>query len=409
MFYVIGKSLKHTMSPFIHKCMGLDYGVVELENESDLCNFLQEKKFGGVNVTIPYKESVIKALDFVEEVANKVSAVNTIVNKDGLLFGYNTDVFGMEYALNHFKIGVENKTVLILGSGGTAKSANYLCQKSGAKTVNCVSRKGAINYQNCKEISAEIIINTTPVGMYPDNFSSPIDLSDFPNITGVFDAVYNPLKTKLIMQAEEKKIPCGNGLIMLVAQAAASARLFANITIDDNLIYDVYKKLYDVQKNIILVGMPGSGKSVVAKKLAIMLDKQLIDTDSEIEKKEGKTVAEIFAEGGESLFRKIENEVLENCLKNTNAVISTGGGSVISLNNRQKIRQSGFSVWIKRDIKLLAKENRPLSKSLDELQMMYQEREKFYQCADIFVNNVESELENTIITIRREYEKSIGY
>lgn len=409
MFYVIGKSLKHTMSPFIHKCMGLDYGVIELESESAVKNFLLEKNFDGINVTIPYKETVIPYLDFVDEGAKAVSAVNTIVKKDGLLFGYNTDVFGMEYALKHYKIEVKNKNILILGSGGTAKSANYLCQKLGAKTVNCVSRQGPINYENCREIPAEIIINTTPVGMYPDNFTSPIDLKDFPNLTGVFDAVYNPLKTKLIMQAEDLKVPCGNGLIMLVAQAAASAKRFAKIKADKELIESIYKKLYYAKKNIILVGMPGSGKSSLGKKLAEVLNKQFIDTDSEIEKKEGKTVAEIFAEGGEKLFRNIESEVLENCLKNTNSVIATGGGSVISRDNRERMRQSGFLVWIKRDIGLLAKDNRPLSRSVEELEKMYIDREKFYQFAEISVENIEKEMENTISAIRREYEKSIGY
>ncbi len=408
MYYVIGKSLKHTMSPFIHKCLGLDYGVKEIETENDLKSFLQEKNFCGINVTIPYKESVIQYLDYVDEGAAQVSAVNTVVNKNGVLYGYNTDVFGMEYSLKHFNINVENKNVLILGSGGTSKSANYLCKKLGAKIINFVSRKGKVNYENCKEIPAEIIINTTPVGMYPDNFSTPINLKDFPNLCGVFDAVYNPLKTNLVMEAESMNIPCGNGLIMLVAQAAAAAKLFVGVNTDDRTMFDIYKKLSYSQKNIILVGMPGSGKSAIGKKLAEILNKMFIDTDAEIEKFSGKTVAEIFAEGGEELFRKIESDVLENCLKNTNAVIATGGGSVIRESNRQKMKQSGFSVWIRRDILFLAKENRPLSKSTNELEKMYFEREKFYKFAEISVINNENDINATVETIRREYEESIG-
>ncbi len=402
MYYLLGKSLKHTMSPYIFSQMNLKYEAKELPTEQDVLAFLSERKFDALNVTIPYKEIVMQGLDYIDDVAKSVGAVNTIVNRRGKLYGYNTDVFGMEYALNHYKIAISGRRVLILGSGGTAKSAQYVCQKMGAKSINIVSRTGKINYDNCYNQPQDVIINTTPVGMYPNNFASPVDLTKFGKILGVFDAIYNPLKTNLIIQAESLGIPCGNGLIMLVAQAVGARNLF----VGDNKEYsinDICKRLWRANTNIVLIGMPGSGKSTIGKALAQSLDKQYIDTDEEIEKQVKMKITDIFREKGEEHFREVESQVIENAIKNKNCVIATGGGAVLSERNREKLK-SGFVVWIKRDINSLEQIGRPLSKDIDTIKEMYTLREPLYKSiADIVVSNGENYL-NTVDEIRSNYE-----
>lgn len=404
MYYVIGKSLKHTMSPYIHRLMNLNYEAVEIESEEKLLKFLAEKNFLGLNITIPYKETVIKVLDYIDEVAKNIGAVNTIVNKNGKLYGYNTDAFGLEYALNYCKIDIKDKNVLILGTGGTAKSAKFVCQKMGAKDINFVSRQGNINYENCFNTIIDVIINTTPVGMYPNNFDRLIDLTKFSKLSGVFDAIYNPLKTKLIMQAESLNLPCGNGLIMLVAQAVAARNLFINDR-KNYSIEAIYTKLWQRQSNIILIGMPGSGKSIIGEKLAKNLGKNFIDTDVEIEKMTNMAITDIFTDKGEEYFRIQEEGAIDIALKNTNCVIATGGGAVIREQNRAKIRQSGYVVWLKREINTLPITNRPLSKNLERIKELYAQREPYYSVlANISVNNNENEYDKTIAEIRSSYE-----
>lgn len=402
MYYLLGKSLKHTLSPYIFSQMGLKYEAMELENEQEVLKFLSDRNFAALNVTIPYKEVVIQGLDYIDDAARNIGAVNTIVNKNGKLYGYNTDVFGMEYALKHYKISIKDKKVLILGSGGTAKSAQYVCQKMGAKSISFVSRTGKINYENCYEERQDIIINTTPVGMYPNNFQSPVDLTKFSQLSGVFDAVYNPLKTSLIIQAEGLNIPCGNGLIMLVAQAVGARNLF----VEDNKQHDIkqiYQNLWRAHSNIVLVGMPGCGKSTIGSALAKILNKCFVDTDEEIERLLGTTVADVFLSRGEEYFRSIESEVICSALKKNNCVIATGGGAVLSKENREKIK-SAFVAWIKRDIDLLEKEGRPLSKDVNSLEQLYKKREPLYkELADIIVCNGENYL-SAASKIRSGYE-----
>lgn len=404
MYYLIGKSLKHTMSPYIHSQMNINYEALEIESEEKLLKFLEEKNFLGLNITIPYKETVIKALDYIDEVAKNIGAVNTIVNKNGKLCGYNTDIFGMEYALNYAKIDIKNKNVLILGTGGTAKSAKFVCQKLGANSISFASRQGEINYENCFNTIQDIIINTTPVGMYPNNFDSPIDLTKFNKLSGVFDVIYNPLKTSLIMQTESLNLPCGNGLIMLVAQAVAARNLFIN----DGKSYsieDIYHKLWQIKSNIILIGMPGAGKSIIGEKLAKDLGKKFVDTDAEIEKMTNMTITDIFTNKGEEYFRKQEEIAIENALKNTNCIIATGGGAVIREQNRAKIRQSGYVIWLKRDMNALPIANRPLSCNLEKIKELYAQREPYYSTlANISVYNSENEYDKTIAEIRSGYE-----
>lgn len=344
MYYLIGKSLKHTMSPYIHSQMNLSYEAMEIDSEKEVLKFLSERNFQGLNVTIPYKEEVIKAIDEIDEVAKEIGAINTIVNKNGKLYGYNTDIFGMEYALNYYNIDIKNKDILILGTGGTAKSAYYVCQKMGAISVNFVSRTGKINYENCYNNQVDVVINTTPVGMYPNNYNSPVDLTKFKKLESVFEAIYNPLKTDLILQAKSLSIRCGNGLIMLVAQAVAARRLFA----EDGRDYDIekiYKSLWEKLSNIVLIGMPGAGKSAIGNILAERLDKNFIDTDTEVEKQTNMKISDIINNKGEAYFRLLEEKAIENALKNTNCVIATGGGAVISESNRAKVKSS-FVVWL---------------------------------------------------------------
>lgn len=385
---VIGKSLRHTLSPKIFQRFGYDYGVRELQDEKAVAEFLRAKDFDGINVTVPYKTTVIPYLDVVSDEAKSIGAVNTVVNCRGKLYGYNTDVFGMRYAMGRAGIILKDGVVAILGSGGTARTARYLAAVEGAKETLVVSRSGALDYTNISDRQdINIIINTTPVGMYPDIDGRLVDLSLFNNLNGVFDCVYNPLKTSLVLQAEAMGIRCAGGLNMLVEQARVARDLFFYEHSGISDTERVYKELYEEQRNIVLIGMPGSGKTTVGRKIAAILGKEFVDTDEEIVKISGKSIERIFLEDGEQKFRQIECDVIKRVSGRLNTVIAVGGGAPMNSDSRIRLRRNGVTVLINRDEDKLARKGRPLSQKGD-LSKMYNARISVYkQMKDIEFDN----------------------
>lgn len=386
-FCLIGEKLGHSFSAQIHSEFGYEYDLVEIPNDK-LGSFVGNSNYSGFNVTIPYKQEIFKWVDAVDELANEIGAINTVVFRNGQSKGYNTDIFGMEFALKYFKIDVCGKNVLILGSGGTSKTAIALMKKLGSKSVKVVSRKGKINYSNVyKETETEVIINTTPVGMFPKNKEQPIDLSKFKNIEGVFDVIYNPIKTRLILQAEEMSIPCGGGLIMLVAQAFKARELFIDKVCDESEIEKIYKKILKSKMNIVLIGMPSCGKTTIAKLVGERLGRNVLDTDQIIEQGSNIDISHIFSSMGEQRFREMESDAISQTSKIGGVVLSTGGGAVLNQENVKMLKQNGCIFYIKRSVDKLISKNRPLSiKNSNE--KLFMERKEIYQnSCDFTIDN----------------------
>lgn len=381
---LLGKTLKHSYSKKIHEAMGYPYRYFECA-ENRLEGFLKLKKFDGINVTIPYKQSVIPYLYHIDESAQKIGAVNTVVNRGGLLYGYNTDFNGMIYALKAADIKLYGKVVVLLGSGGTARTARAVCESQGAKSCLSVSRGAALNYESLGAATdAEVLINCTPVGMFPDNNGSPVDLTRFPHLSAVFDCIYNPFTTRLLSQAAEMGLTYSNGLKMLVAQAKYSRDLFLDGIADEGLIESIYKSLALSVKNIVLVGMPSSGKSSVGRTVAKMTGRPFFDLDFELEKQFKIKINDFIPARGEQAFRELETTVIDRFSKKSGAVIATGGGAVLSPQNRTLLKQNGDVVWLKRDLEQLCVKGRPLSKNVENLKAMYTARERYYDMAADF-------------------------
>lgn len=377
---LLGRTLRHSYSPQIHALLGdYEYRLFEVEPQ-DLEAFLKKREFGGINVTIPYKKDVLPYLSGISDNAKRIGAVNTItVGRDGGLYGDNTDYDGFLCLVQKSGFQVKDKKALVLGTGGASLPISTVLSDLGAREIVFISRSGENNYQNLsRHADADLIVNTTPVGMYPNNLHAPLSLSEFPKLSGVLDIVYNPQKTKLILDAERLGIPAYSGLLMLVAQGKRAAELFLGHDIPDSETDRIFKKLSTEMQNIVLVGMPGCGKTTVGKALAEQLNRPFFDADEEILKRTGKSAEAWIEACGETVFRQKETEVLESLCKQSGTVIATGGGAVTVPENADILRQNSVVFFINRNVSALPTEGRPLSKAT-ALSEMYEVRLPLYR------------------------------
>ena len=390
LFGLIGRKLGHSFSVPIHVRLGNpSYRLIELEPD-ELAGFMGKELIGGLNITIPYKQDVMKLCDAVSPEARAIGAVNTVVKTGDLLYGYNTDKYGFEYMLRRAGIELSGKKVLVLGSGGASHTAAFSARALGAAQVIIISRNGADNYGNLEKHSdADIIMNATPVGMYPDNLVSPVSLRVFKKCSGVIDVIYNPIRTKLIMEAEQMGIPHTGGLSMLTAQAKAAEELFFKKSISDAMIELITGKLLRENQNIVLIGMPGSGKSAVGAELSRITGRSTADTDAIVEAAAGKSIPRIFADDGEPVFRQMESEAIYAAGKELGKIIITGGGAVLDPENYAPLRQNGRIYHIRRELSQLAMTGRPLSSDETALREMYEKRRRLYEhFRDAAVDNI---------------------
>ena len=388
----IGEHLKHSFSKEIHNALAdYEYEIREISKD-ELANFAEKRNFSAINVTIPYKELIIPHMYFIDKHAKEIGAVNTVVNRSGKLYGYNTDFYGMSMLIKHAGIEIKDKKVVILGTGGTSKTSLAVAKTLGAKSTVRVSRSAredAISYSELykNHCDAEVIINTTPSGMFPNISNLPVDISQFKNLSGVIDAVYNPLRTSLVLEAKKRGVASEGGLYMLVAQAVKASEIFIDTKYSAAETERVFKKMLRDKENIVLIGMPASGKTTVGRILAKKYGRELIDTDSLIEKRAGKSISEIFKENGESEFRRLESETINEISAKTGVIISTGGGAVLNECNVTSLRKNGKLFFIDRPLEcLLPTSDRPLASTSEDIKKRYAERYNIYtSCADVRV------------------------
>ena len=380
----IGEKLTHSFSREIHLSFAdYDYELCEIPRE-ELSDFLSRKEFRAINVTIPYKELVMPSLYYIDDFAREIGSVNTIVNRDGRLYGYNTDFYGMRALLSHAKVSLADKKVIILGTGGTSKTAKAVAKAALAKEIVIVSRTakdGIIDYDELyeKHTDADVIINTTPVGMYPNTLGAPISLDKFNKLSGVIDAIYNPLRTTLISEAIRMGIPAEGGLYMLVAQAVRASEIFTDKTYPEDTTEKVFQKILSEKENIVLVGMPASGKSTVGKILERLTNHTLVDTDDMIVDSAKMEITEIFGKFGETHFRDLESEAVFEAAKHSSTVIATGGGAILREKNVIELKKNGRLFFLDRPKELLIPtDSRPLSSDRDAMEKRYAERYPIY-------------------------------
>ena len=383
---LIGEHLPHSFSPEIHKKIGdYKYEIKELRPE-ELEKFLAERDFKGINVTIPYKQAVIPYLDGIDEAAKEIGAVNTIVNKNGKLFGYNTDFGGLKALFERAGISVSGKKAIILGNGGTSKTAEAVLKNLGAQTVLktdlsafgkvITNEEAVLNHSDAK-----ILINTTPCGMFPNLSGMAADPADFPNLEGAIDVVYNPLRTDFVQRAQSLGVPAKGGLYMLIMQAILAAERFFDKPVPKEKAESIYRKLLKAKKNIVLIGMPGSGKSTVGKILSEKLKMPFFDSDEIITEKSGREISDIFAKEGEPAFRKLESEAIFALSGKTGAVIATGGGAVLNPENVKNLSKNGRIYFIDRPLEnLVPTADRPTASNLEAIKKRFEERYDIY-CA----------------------------
>ncbi len=403
--YLIAKKLSHSFSKPIHNELAdYSYEYKELA-ENEVGEFLRKKEFDGLNVTIPYKQTVMEYMDEISPEAQRIGAVNTVLNKNGKLIGYNTDYYGFSHQIKESDADIIGKDAVILGTGGAAKTVTCVLNDMGAKSVRTVTsaeiKAGDIeNYYD-----AQIIVNATPVGMYPETGNSPININDFKKCEAVLDLIYNPSKTKLILDAEKMGLKTANGLGMLVAQAKKACEIFTGKEIPDREISRIKNIIEKDTKNIILIGMPGSGKSTVGQYLAELLGREFYDSDGEISKK-GESPAEIIEKYGEEHFRRVETQTLSEICKKSGCVIATGGGAVTREENYDIIHQNGVVVFIDRDIERLSTNGRPLSQGgIEKLQEMYSIRCPLYEKFSHFSVKSQKTWQQTTALIIEELNK----
>lgn len=413
---LIGEKLEHSFSKQIQTRIAelqnvkdYQYDFVELDKEQ-FVEFMKKKDFKGINVTLPYKKAVIPYIDVLDESAEKMGAVNTIVNRDGKLYGYNTDFGGFLYMVKAHNVHMEGKKVLLIGNGGASAAVQAVCKHEKAKDIIVVSRSannGAISYDEMytSHLDADIVVNTSPVGMYPNIANSPIDVSWFHKLECVLDVVYNPILTRLCFEAQELDIKRVIGLEMLIAQAKYSFEYFEDMKFDDSIIDEIKKEMLKDRCNIVLIGMPSAGKTTIGKMLQDKLGKTFVDLDDMIIEKAGKTIPEIFQESGETGFRAIETEVAIEASKMNNMIIATGGGAIKHKVNMDFLRLNGITIYIDRDVdKLISSDpNRPLSSSKQALQQMHKERQPLYQKYAAYVADNNTDIEKTVDDIVNAY------
>ena len=408
-FGLLGKVLGHSYSPQIHAELG-DYKYELFEREIDkIGELIKNPEIKGFNVTIPYKEEVMKYCDIISDRAKEIGCVNTVFKKDsGEVLGDNTDYYGFEYILDSRAIEVKNKKVIILGDGATSKTAFAVLKNKGGEAVK-LSRKTSPLLSDIKDYKdANIIVNTTPVGMYPNNLETIVDLDIFNNLEAVVDVIYNPSRTKLLLDAMNAGLKYSDGLPMLVGQAIAASEIFQDKKIDDTITENIINKIRSETMNIVLIGMPGSGKSTIGSKLALETSKTLIDTDLEIENKEGMSIPHIFDKYGENYFRELESKVLIEFGKENGLVIATGGGIVTREQNYEPLKQNGRIYFLKRDLEKLERSGRPLSAGLNAVEELWSKREKLYNnFADVTIEN--NSIYETTEKILEDYNENSSY
>ena len=407
----IGERLSHSFSKEIHNILAdYPYELCEVARDK-LDAFATKRDFKAINVTIPYKELIIPHLYRIDEHARAIGAVNTVVNRDGLLWGYNTDFYGLSELLRHAGVDVTDKKVLILGTGGTSKTALAVTKSLGAREILRVSRterEGAISYEEMyrSHTDAEVIINTSPKGMYPDCDGVSVDIASFDRLTGVIDAIYNPLRTRLVSDALARGIAAEGGLYMLVAQGVRASEIFLDTKYPDGECDRVYRKILGDKENIVLIGMPASGKTTVGAILAALTGREVIDTDEEIVKASGRQIPEIFATDGEQIFRDMESAAVAEAAKKTQRIISTGGGAILRRENVYRLKQNGRVFFIDRPLDmLLPTADRPLSKTRDAIEKRYSERYGLYSSLCDVRIDADTSAENVAKAILKEFCK----
>lgn len=386
---LLGEKLGHSYSKIIHEKFGFySYDLVEIPKD-ELKPLLDSGKYAGFNVTIPYKKTVMPMCKAISAEATAIGSVNTLVRDGDGYIGHNTDFAGFMYMLGRAKIELKDKKVLILGSGGTCVTAKAVCEHVGAASVTIVSRSGDVTYDMLDSYrDSQVIINTTPVGMYPKNGEAAVDVADFPECESVVDVIYNPRRTKLLLDAKARGLKHTDGLPMLVAQAKAAAELFIGKAINDSETERVLHELTIETGNIILTGMPGSGKTSVGTALSQMTGKTLLDTDEMVVKAAQMSIPDIFAKYGEAKFREYETDAVKEAGKLSGVIVSTGGGAVLRRENRDALCQNGKVVLLKRPLSMLGTDGRPLSSSLERLEQMEKERMPVYESfCDICIEN----------------------
>lgn len=389
----IGEHLSHSFSREIHNLLAdYPYEIREVERDA-LDAFMTARDFLGINVTIPYKELVIPYLYYTDDAAKRIGAVNTIVNKSGKLYGYNTDFYGMSELISHAGVEIKDKNVAILGTGGTSKTARAVCEALGAERIITVSRRASettIDYGQLRLRGGEIdvIINTSPVGMFPNVDSCPVELDIFPRLSGVIDAVYNPNRTRLISKARARGIKAEGGLYMLVAQAVRASEIFLDKKYPEGTLSAIYESVFKSKENIVLIGMPASGKSTVGRLLSERLGRKFVDTDDVIVEKYGMSIVDIFSKYGEAAFRDMETEAVREVSKNSSLVIATGGGAILRDENLTSLSQNGRLYFLDRPLeKLVPTASRPLANDVEAIKRRYEERyPRYLAAADEIIN-----------------------
>ena len=402
---LLGERLGHSFSPQIHRDLaGYDYQLLPTPPEA-VEDLFARRAFQGLNVTIPYKRMVMPLCDEIDPRAAAIGAVNTVVNQNGRLTGYNTDIDGFLYMARRAGVDMTGKKVVILGGGGTSRTARAAAGELGAREIVTVSRHGEDNYQNLsRHADAQVLVNTTPVGMYPNWGQSPVSLESFPALEGVLDVVYNPLRTALLLQAEERGLPRSCGLPMLVAQAKRAAELFTGQNIDDSRAEAVLHGLRGQLTSIVLIGMPGCGKTTVGRALAGKLGRTFVDLDEEIVRRAGTSIPEIFAREGEAGFRERESALVREFGERTGLVVSTGGGVVTRRENYIPLKQNGLLLHLRRDPAALPTDGRPLSQATAPEELWRRRAPLYAAFADGEIDN-NGTLAGTLEQIEKEMTK----